>query len=108
MFESWLAAIGSVRNICAHHERLWNRDLTKQPKQLSDPFFDQASKAPNTWHRFYGVALVMAYLDRTVDPNSGTWCSRLREHLASLPTAPGIALEAMGASARWSEHPAWN
>ncbi|WP_438590204.1 Abi family protein [Duncaniella muris] len=26
-FNSWLHTINYVRNICAHHARLWNRDF---------------------------------------------------------------------------------
>lgn len=27
ILESWLKAFNSIRNICAHHSRLWNREL---------------------------------------------------------------------------------
>lgn len=27
ILESWLKALNSIRNICAHHGRLWNREL---------------------------------------------------------------------------------
>ena len=27
VFQSWLIALNGVRNICAHHGRLWNREL---------------------------------------------------------------------------------
>lgn len=30
--ESWLASLAFVRNICAHHGRLYNRPITKPPK----------------------------------------------------------------------------
>jgi abortive infection bacteriophage resistance protein len=106
VFESWLAAIGSVRNICAHHERLWNRDMTRQPKQLNDPFFSSAALTNKTWHRFYGIALVMAYMDAVID-GTKLWGLRFSEHVASLPEVPGVTHRAMGAPTTWSEHPAW-
>ena len=31
VFESWLHSIVYVRNICAHHSRLWNKTLRIQP-----------------------------------------------------------------------------
>lgn len=34
-FCSWLHTINYVRNICAHHARLWNRDLNIVPERLS-------------------------------------------------------------------------
>ncbi len=33
IFESWLHTINYVRNICAHHSRLWNRDFQIVPKK---------------------------------------------------------------------------
>lgn len=32
-FESWLHHINTVRNICAHHGRLWNRSISKSPSR---------------------------------------------------------------------------
>ena len=51
---SWLEAISVLRNIIAHHSRLWNRSLAKQPmnikghrdKWLSTPFTDNQKKKP--------------------------------------------------------------
>jgi abortive infection bacteriophage resistance protein len=33
--ESWLKAISNVRNICAHHSRLWDKKLSTIPKKLN-------------------------------------------------------------------------
>ena len=106
IFSSWLMAIGSVRNICAHHERLWNRDLLYQPKRSADQFFARASQNGDTWHRMYGVALVLAYLDQTINSRS-TWGSRLADHLRTLPDLPGVSMSAMGIANNWDRHQAW-
>jgi abortive infection bacteriophage resistance protein len=29
---TWVRSISHIRNICAHHSRLWNRSPTDQPK----------------------------------------------------------------------------
>jgi abortive infection bacteriophage resistance protein len=35
---SWLEAIGYIRNIIAHHSRLWSRDMVKRPMlELRNP-----------------------------------------------------------------------
>ncbi len=34
---SWLQSIVQIRNICAHHSRLWNKNLPGRPKLLSKP-----------------------------------------------------------------------
>ena len=31
MAESWLVALNTVRNCCAHHSRLWNKTLGTKP-----------------------------------------------------------------------------
>lgn len=106
IFSSWLMAIGSVRNICAHHERLWNRDLLYQPKRSNDAFFTRAAQSGDTWHRVYGVALVLAFLDQTINSQS-TWGARLADHLRALPDLPGVSASAMGMANNWDSHPAW-
>ena len=30
-FQSWLRSLNYLRNICAHHSRLWNRNIVDQP-----------------------------------------------------------------------------
>jgi abortive infection bacteriophage resistance protein len=37
VFTSWLHTLTYVRNICAHHSRLWNRDLAIEPEKLLKP-----------------------------------------------------------------------
>ena len=29
---SWLHALAAIRNICAHHSRLWNKELAVKPE----------------------------------------------------------------------------
>ncbi len=69
---SWLEAISVLRNIIAHHSRLWNRSLSKQPmnikghhdKWLKTPFTDNQKKKP------YGVITAMLYLCNAVYPEN--------------------------------------
>ncbi len=37
VFTSWLHSLTYVRNICAHHSRLWNKDLSVEPERLKKP-----------------------------------------------------------------------
>nr|WP_245153128.1 Abi family protein [Xanthomonas oryzae] len=39
MLKSWLHALTSIRNICAHHSRLWNRELGIRPELPAAPDF---------------------------------------------------------------------
>ncbi|MCK5786293.1 MAG: Abi family protein [Candidatus Sabulitectum sp.] len=33
LLESWLVCLIDLRNLCAHHNRLWNRGFGKSPKR---------------------------------------------------------------------------
>ena len=33
-FLSWLHALNFTRNLCAHHSRMWNRDMNIVPEKL--------------------------------------------------------------------------
>jgi abortive infection bacteriophage resistance protein len=43
---SWLQSISDVRNICAHHARLWNRHLPAVPKLLPKPISPWLTNVP--------------------------------------------------------------
>ena len=32
VFATWLRSLNYLRNVCAHHSRLWNRNIVDQPK----------------------------------------------------------------------------
>ena len=36
VFASWLRSLNYLRNVCAHHSRLWNRNMTDQPRKPAD------------------------------------------------------------------------
>ncbi|WP_187371387.1 Abi family protein [Methylobacterium oryzihabitans] len=44
VFESWVASFVDLRNICAHHDRLFNRKFQKQPKTLTSASIPTAPK----------------------------------------------------------------
>ena len=69
VFESWIHSLVYVRNICAHHSRLWNRNLRIQPKipkSFSYPFVTQGIKT----NRIYYVMCMIKYLLNIIEPNN--------------------------------------
>ncbi len=100
---SWLQSISVVRNICAHHSRLWNRNLPTPPKRLR--------RAPKPWidtsnldiHSFYNVLCTMQYLLQTISPNN-RFKERLKTLLSNYPNADIIA---MGFPVEWENEPLW-
>ena len=98
--------IVDVRNICAHHGRLWNRGFRMPPKlaQKPDPLMktldQKATQAPA---RLYNGLCMIGHVVRTVAPAS-TWMQDLAAHLRTHPTKD---LAAMGFPADWQTRPLW-
>ncbi|MCX6214662.1 Abi family protein [Spirosoma sp.] len=70
ILESWLESITFVRNICAHHGRLWNRGLTitpMHPKRHAFPYLENR-EFENT--RLYGILSVILYMLKVVSPET--------------------------------------
>ncbi len=96
---SWLRCLCYIRNVCAHHGRLWNRPVSIKPELLP-----KWRAQGITRDRLYVVLLVMLHLMKEIAPNSG-WKSRLQYHLLSNMEAP---LGAMHFPDDWYLHEPWN
>ena len=104
VLDSWLATFNQVRNLCAHHARLWNRAFGVRP-QIPRPnkHPDWHHPVPITNHRLFGVMTVLNYLLRQVAPQSH-WRQRWENLLALYPEIPIVA---MGFPANWRDSPLW-
>jgi abortive infection bacteriophage resistance protein len=90
LLTTWVRSISHIRNICAHHSRLWNRSPTDQPKPpmaWEIPLLDHLAADHYGQTRLYAPAAVMQYLLRTINPTT-SWGDRLRQHLATFPAYP--------------------
>ncbi|MBN1591044.1 MAG: Abi family protein [Pirellulales bacterium] len=102
VFESWLVTLNTVRNICAHHGRLWNRVLGTQPK---------IPRKVAAWHspvsvqgdRIFGVLTLCKHCLDRIAPQS-SWPDRWRKLLAAYPYVPRGS---MGMAANWEQCPIW-
>jgi len=109
VMESWLRSLNFVRNVTAHHGRLWNRNLIDQPKfpklgQVSS--FDSLIDLPLVETRIYSVLCIFMYFMKQICPNS-TWIARLQTHVESFPTVPILTISDMGFPADWISHDFW-
>lgn len=104
---SWLRAFNYVRNLCAHHTRLWNRALNNPPDiRCSIPELAHLQHDLHAQSRVYAALAVTVLLMRVVSPGS-TWAARLRALVHGFPAAPGVALRAMGFPPDWQTLPLW-
>ncbi|MBE3143873.1 MAG: Abi family protein [Planctomycetes bacterium] len=101
---SWLKTINYIRNVCAHHGRLWNRELPIRPiipDKKHHPEFYIPQGIDN--RRVYAVLALLRYLLRFIDPQND-WQIRLE---MLLQTYPDIPLHSMGFPADWKKCPIW-
>lgn len=102
---SFVEHLAYVRNICAHHSRLWNRRMTKtmqipHSRQLDlSQYFNTDNIAQR---KLYNTLVMLAYLMDIVCPNHH-WRSRLKELLSE----HHIDVLMMGFPENWEELPIW-
>lgn len=102
VMESWLHSIVYVRNICAHHSRLWNRRLSINalvPRNTYLPFIN----TPADIKRVYYVMSILLYFLQAVNPQN-TFVARFKSLLAEYP---GVDTGAMGFPDDWKEETLW-
>lgn len=94
LLESWLKALNDVRNVCAHHGRLWNKEFGRsiklptsntirwlqQPVVLSDPHIRYEK-------RVYPVLVALQNLLYVISPSS-SWARRLLDLMNRYPQVP--------------------
>ena len=107
IFCSWLHTMNYVRNICAHHARLWNRDLNIVPEKLQFSKNLEWISNPNTAKRskIYYFLCMLNYLLQTVNPTS-TFKERLKDLLNEKMDV--VSLTAMGFPPEWESERIWN
>jgi len=106
IFCSWLHTINYVRNISAHHARLWNRDFNIVPAKLHFSKTNVWVSNPETVQRakLYYFLCMINYLLQTANPSS-SFKSRL---ILLLDEYKHVAiLGFMGFPADWKDEQIW-
>lgn len=99
---SWLHAINTVRNMCAHHARLWNKTLGYKPiVPKSDEAWNYVRVHNN---KTFAILSILNYLLVRIAPDT-KWKSRL---VALLDEYPRIDTSRMGFPADWQSDPLWS
>lgn len=98
---SWLHALTYLRNVCAHHKRLWNRQFAIRPR------FPSRNRAwphaiPDNG-RLYAMLAVLRHMLLVVSPQC-RWRERLFELFDTHPTVP---LSAMQVPPDWRKSQLW-
>ncbi|SHE79944.1 Abortive infection bacteriophage resistance protein [Bacteroides luti] len=102
---SWLESISYMRNIIAHHSRIWSRNMVKRPTSPLNP--------PHQWLQYsitevqakkpFYVITTMLYLCNAIDPNNHIK-SKLLQLFNDNPTIP---IYKIGFFNNWQHEPIW-
>lgn len=110
LMESWLKSLNYVRNIIAHHGRLWNSVLVIQPKlplQGAMPDFDALLSLPTLNTKIYFICCILCHFSKIVDSES-SWPQQLQDLINSFPLMPRVTIQHMGFPPDWQNHHFWN
>lgn len=103
---SFTRHVTDIRNICAHHGRLWNRGFLIAPKLADKPAdlratLDRTATQPPA--KIYNALVTIGHIIRCVAPAS-TWLSDVK---ALIGTHPVGDTGSMGFPSEWDQRPMW-
>jgi abortive infection bacteriophage resistance protein len=108
VLESWMQTYVRVRNVCAHHGRLWNVGLGVYPAIPTTPsisWLQSAGSLPErSRKRIYPVLVSLQSVLDSVSPRSG-WARRFHDLLS---TRPPMNLRGMGVPDGWADDGFWS
>lgn len=103
ILESWMHAFAGLRNICAHHSRLWNRRFTIVPKipyNTSHTFIEHTEIYDN---KLYAQLCCLIYITKIISPGS----SFVKELKSLLGTCSLVNVKEMGFHINWEKESLW-
>ena len=103
MFASWLHTLVYVRNICAHHARLWNRTLGVRPLMPRHPRGTFIAQPTIGTQRVYFVLAIIRYWLNIIDPQN-TLTLDLQQLFSMFPN---VHVGALGFPQNWEQEPLW-
>ncbi len=104
ILESWLHAFSQIRNVCAHHGRLWNRRLTAMPQipyNTLHPFPKNQNIYPN---KLYIHLCCISYILQIISPGN-QFNKRLIELISKCKV---MDCKEMGFPIGWEKEILWN
>lgn len=103
VFETWIHSIVYLRNVCAHHTRLWNRAMSIQPQIPRKPRKQWLNNTQIANNKSYFILSMVAYLLQTINPHN-TFNIKVK---SLLDKYPNVHTKALGFPDNWIEEPLW-
>jgi abortive infection bacteriophage resistance protein len=104
---SWMHHLVYVRNLCAHHARLWDRIWAIKAELPHGAMWHPPHLPGND--RLFSTLLILFWMMKHsggINPFSRQWRERIIEHLLHPPNTPE-AIRRMGLAVRWQTQPLW-
>ncbi len=99
---SWFRCITNLRNICAHHGRLWNAELITNMPVIAKKFKEDLENNKSFYSRMALIRILLNEIDKSY---SNDWCNQLKFHI---DTRPLDFLSQMGFPTNWHDREIWN
>lgn len=103
ILENWMLSFSTLRNICAHHGRVWNRRLIPI-KIPTNPTYDFLENINIYTNKLYATLSCVEYVLKIISPGS-TFSSRLKDLMQTCPLAQS---REMGFPDYWKNEKLWN
>lgn len=109
VFATWLRSLNYLRNVCAHHSRLWNRNIVDQPKLPNSNELMWTKGFEGDAHAkarpFLLYCIAKHILDR-INPTSSWWArlgKLIEEDFPHDIEALNLSIKGMGAIEGWEK-----
>jgi abortive infection bacteriophage resistance protein len=103
IFVTWLHSIVYLRNVCAHHTRLWNRAMSIRPQMPNAPKKTWLQNAQIHNNRTYFILSMVAYLLQSVNPHN-----KFKVKFKNLlHKYPNVDPKALGFPSNWETELLW-
>lgn len=102
VLENWMRCISLLRNLCAHHSRIWNRRMTKLaiPKK---PFFEFIENKNILEYKLYAYVCTIQYILNIISPEH----SFKRNLIQLMSNCPLAQEKEMGFPTDWKNEKFW-
>lgn len=102
---SWLQSLSQIRNYCAHHSRLWNKNIPSTVKLLKKAPYPWINEVPNRdeFSKLYIHLCIIRYLLNRIDPTNSFHLD-LKGLMAKYPS---VDPNALGFKVNWMFEPLW-
>lgn len=105
LFSKWVRSLNFIRNVSAHHSRLWNTNIVdRSPLRSLEPYWSSLDNS-----RAFYYFCIMQKLLKSICPNS-SWRTRFIELMDSFPKLENnaVSLENFGIIEGWKEWDLWS